>query len=223
MKLGQFCIGGFAAIALVTSASAAPTSPPDVATLLFGNPQWTNAPVGSTLTYAYSQKIPVAFGPSFDDKIVLKLDKGDDDKNRTVEVHMFSGEHAKAAGPFDTDEQNPAMLLALEANVEQLSKTWHANPRYLKDAVRKAWREDAKIENVTLDVAGKSMPGTRITIEPYKDSDEKDKMGGLETMVYTVEVADGVPGNLAKVDIHAPATGTPSYAETLTYRAETAP
>ena len=136
---------------------------------------------------------------------------------------MFSGEHAKAAGPFRSDEQNPVMLLALENNVEQLTKAWSANPRYLKNAVRKAWRDDAKIENVPLEVAGKSVPGTRITIEPYKSDPEAAKMGGLETMVYTVEVADSVPGNLVKVDIHAPATGTPAFSETLTYQPETAP
>ena len=170
-----------------------------------------------------SQKVPAVFGPSFDDKIALKLDKGDDDKSRTAEVRMFSGEHATPAGPFLSDAQNPVMLLALENNVEQLTKAWHANPRYLKNAVRKAWRENAKIEPTTLTVDGKPVSGTRITIEPYKDDPQADKMGGLETMVYVVEVADSVPGNLVKVEIHAPATGNPTFSEVLTYTAEKTP
>ena len=223
MKLAKFCIGPVIAFAFVTSVSAGPTAAQDVASLLFEKPQWSSAPVGTSLTYAYSQKVAAKFGPSFDDKITLKLDKGDDDKSRTAEVRMFSGEHATPAGPFRSDEQNPVMLLALENNVEQLSKAWGANPRYLKNAVRKAWRENAKIENVPLTVDGKQVPGTRITIEPYKDDSETTKMGGLETMSYTVEVADSVPGNLVKVDIHAPATGTPSYSEIVTYTAEKTP
>ena len=36
-------------------------------------------------------------------------------------------------------------------------------------------------------------------------------------------VADAVPGNLAKVDIRAPATGKPEFAETLTFTSETTP
>ncbi len=221
LGLGAAAIVMLAAPIVSVSALGAPNTASDVAALLFEKSQWTNAPVGSSLTYAYSQKIPVKMGPSFDDKITLKLDKGDDDKSRTAEVRMFTGEHATPAGPFRSDEQNPVMLLALENNVEQLSKAWGANPRYLKNAVRKAWRENAKIENVPLTVDGKQVPGTRITIEPYKNDSEAVKMGGLETMVYTVEVADSVPGNLVRVDIHAPDSGTPSFVETLTYAGET--
>ena len=226
MKLTHAWFG--AAMALSTpvlgvSALAAPTAAPDVAALLFEKPQWAIAPVGSSLTYAYTQKIPAQFGPSFDDKIALKLDKGDDEKSRTAEVRMFSGEHATPAGPFRSDEQNPVMLLALENNVEQLTKVWGANPRYLKNAVRKAWRENARIAQVPITVDGKQVPGTRITIEPYKNDSEATKMGGLETMTYMVEVSDAVPGNLVKVDIHAPATGAATFSETLTYTPEKAP
>ena len=224
-KLG-FCAAAIVVLAapIVTiPASGAPNTASDVAAILFEKPQWTNAPAGSSLTYAYSQKIPAKYGPSFDDKITLKLDKGDDDKSRTAEVRMFSGEHVTPAGPFRSQEQNPVMLLALENNVEQLTKAWGANPRYLKNAVRKAWRETAKIEDVQLAVAGKQVPGKRITIEPYKGDSQAERMGGLETMVYTVEVADSVPGNLVRVDVHAPDSGTPSFSETLTYASETTP
>ena len=48
-------------------------------------------------------------------------------------------------------------------------------------------------------------------------------MGGLETMVYTVEIADGVPGRIARIDIHAPATGKPTFSETMSYQSETTP
>ena len=205
-----------------TQQTAAQTTP-DVATLLFETAQWDKAPAGNRLTYAYTKKADAAFGPSFDDKIALSLEKGDDAKSRTVDVKMFTGEHVKAAGPFRSTEQNPVLLLALEANVEDLTHAWHANPRFLKNAVRKAWRDDAKIEKTQIEFDGKSVPGTRITIEPYKDSSEAPKMMGLQTMVYIVEIADDVPGQVATVDVHAPATGTPTFREVLRFRSETKP
>lgn len=203
--------------------TSAPAGPADVATLLFETPQWAKAPVGAHLTYAYAKKADAVYGPSFNDKIVLTLEKGNDPQGRTVDVKMFSGEHVKPAGPFESDQQNPAMLLALESNIEDLSHAWSANPRYLKDAIRKAWRNDAKIEKVQLDVAGTAMPGTRITVEPFRDLPEKEKMLGLETMVYTIEVADNLPGQIAAVDIHGPATGTRAFSEVLRYESETPP
>lgn len=200
-----------------------PRATPDVATLLFETAQWDKAPIGSGLAYSYVKKTDAIFGPSFEDRIALSLEKGDDAKSRTVDVKMFTGDHVKAAGPFRSTEQNPVLLLSLEANVEDLTRAWHANPRFLKNAVRKAWRDDAKIEKTPIDVGGKSVPGTRITIEPYKDSSEASKMMGLQTMIYVVEIADDVPGQIVTVDVHAPATGTPTFHEVLRFQSEVKP
>jgi hypothetical protein len=197
-----------------------------VATLLFGNPQWSKAPPGSTLNYTYSKKTSVpALGPSFDDVIVETLEKGGsgDAERRSVDVQMFSGANRKPAGPFDAEAQNPILLLVLEENVQELSKAFKGNPRYLKNAIRKAWRDDAKIENVPVDVDGKQVAGTRITVTPFKTDPEADKMMGLEGMVYIVEIADSVPGDIANIVIRAPAQGDAKLSETLHYVTRKAP
>ena len=229
------CVFVVAALAVVSVARADPAPPsagtakaqattPDVATLLFESPQWSKAPAGSSITYAYSKKTSIAaLGAPFDDKIVLSLEKGDDADKRTAEVKMFSGVNAKPAGPFQSDIQNPVLLLVLEENVQELSKVFQGNPRYLKNAIRTAWRDAAKIESVPVSVDGKSLPGTRITIQPFLDDAEKDKMMGLDSMVYIVEIADGVPGQIATIDIHGPGNGVPKFSETLRYASEKTP
>ena len=202
-------------------AAAAPGSE-DVATLLFGKPQWGHAPVGSAITYDYVKKTDeAAFGQPFDDHITIKLDAGADAERRTAEVKMFSGVNAKPAGPFDSVEQNPVLLLVLEENVQELSKLFKANPRYIKNAIRKAWRDDAKVERTSVTVDGKSVPGTSITVTPFAQDPEVDKMLGLEGMTYTVAIADAVPGEIALMDIHAPASGPAKFSEVLRYRSET--
>ena len=212
---------GHKASADPASSAKSETAKPDVATLLFSNPQWGKAPVGSTITYAYAKKAEKpAFGASFDDHVVLKLEKGDNADSRSVDVKMFSGANARAAGPFNSEAQNPVLLLALENNVQELSKLYKANVRYLKNAIRKAWRDDAKIVDVPVMVDGKSVPGTKITVTPFSNDPEKDKMMGLEGMTYTVEIADSVPGNIATIDIRAPADGKPMFSETLRYQSE---
>ena len=189
---------------------------PDVADLLFGNSQWSSAPAGSTIDYGYAKKTSAAaFGPSFEDTIKLKLDKGSSDDRRTVEVKMFSGVNAKPAGPFDSVAQNPVLLLVLEENVQELSKLFKGNPRYIKNAIRKAWRDKADITSTSIMVGGKSVPGTRIAIQPFVDDPERDKMMGLETMSYVVEVADSVPGQIASIDITGPTAAAPKFSEVL--------
>ena len=170
------------------------------------------------ITYDYSKKVAdaVSFGPAFDDHIVLTLEAGENADARTSAVRMFSGTNAKPAGPFHSDQQNPVLLLVLEENVQELSKAFKANPRYLKNAIRKAWRDKAKIEAVQLDVDGKSVAGTRITIQPFVGDAQADRMKGLDALVYTVDIADSVPGNIVAVDIKAPADGS-KFSETLHY------
>jgi hypothetical protein len=200
--------------------ASAPTK--DVATLLFGEPQWSKAPAGSTITYSYSKKATEpAFGASFDDHITMKLDAGADPTRRTVEVKMFSGANAKPAGPFDSVEQNPVLLLVLEENVQEFSKLFKANPRYLKNAIRKAWRDDAKVVATDVMVDGKPVPGTRITVTPFVNDPETDKMMGLDGIAYVVELADSIPGVITMMDIRAPVTGAATFSETLHYQTET--
>ena len=231
MRRVAACALAFGALTFGTPMAVAdPVAPPaaaakpDVATLLFETPQWSNAPAGSTITYSYAKATTQAlYGPSFDDRIVLTLEKADDAASRNVDVKMFTPPRTKPAGPFQSVAQNPVLLLALEENVEELSALWHASPRYLKNAIRKSWRDDARIESMPITVAGKQVPGTRITIEPFQNDPMKDQMGGLETMVYTVEIADSVPGQIATVDVHAPAGDKPSFSEILRYQSETKP
>ena len=210
----------------VGPATAPSSSTPDVATLLFDSAQWSKAPPGSTLTYSYSKKTSVpALAPSFDDKIVEMLEKGGsgDPDRRSVDVRFFSGANQKPAGPFDAEAQNPVLLLVLEENVQELSKALKGNPRYLKNAIRKAWRDGAKIEHVPIEVDGKQIAGTRITVTPFVNDAEAYRMMGLDGMAYIVEIADSVPGQIASIVIRAPAQGDAKFSETMRYTSEKAP
>lgn len=194
----------------------------DTASLLFSNPDWAVAPAGTKITYAYSRKTAPEFGASFDDTIGVSLEPGDSAADRKVEVRMFSGGRQLPAGPFDSMSTNPVLLLVFEDHLQALAKIFQANPRYIKNAIRKAWREAATIVDVPLTVGGKTVAGTRITIRPFLNDAEKDRMKGLDGMTYVVDIADSVPGEIVAIDIHTP-DGAPKFSETLHYETEKAP
>ena len=200
----------------------AETTKRDTASLLFDNPDWAIAPAGTKITYDYSRKTAPEFGASFDDTIGVTLEPGDNPASRKVEVRMFSGGHQLPAGPFDSMSTNPVLLLVFENHLQALAKIFQANPRYIKNAIRKAWREAATIEDAQLTVGGKTVAGTRITIHPFLNDSEKDRMRGLDGMSYEVDIADSVPGEIVAIDIHTP-PGAPTFSETLRYEAEKTP
>jgi hypothetical protein len=197
----------------------------DTATLLFETPQWSKAPAGTKVTYDYSRQTfgTAEYGEHFDDTVSITLSPGESAEARKVEVQLFSGAHKQPAGPFDSTTTNPALLIIFENNIQHLAHLFQANPLHFKSAIRKAWREAATIEDVSLNVGGKTVPGTRITVQPYVNDDHKDLMKGLDGMTYVVDIADSVPGEIVAIDIHAPATGTPKFSETLRFKGAAAP
>jgi len=209
-----------ALLMVCTSAVAQEPGTPDVATLLFETPQWAAAPAGTRLTYRYARKSSSEplFGPSFEDRIGLRLDKGDGLDDRTVAVELFSGERRRAAGPFESVTSNPVLMLFLEQHVQQLSQLLRANPRYLKNAIRAAWRDRAEIAKTDVVVDGRRLSGTRIVIRPFLDDPNKTRMNGLDTLTYAVTICAGVPGEIVAIDVDAQlGDGVPGLEERLVY------
>lgn len=107
--------------------------PPAAADLLFEAAQLANTKPGDELNYSYSQKSADAgkYGAAFDDKIKLSIDEaGKAPDERNIRVEMFSGDHRRPAGPFESMSGNPVLSLMLENNIQQLSTLFSANPRY---------------------------------------------------------------------------------------------
>lgn len=211
--------------ALRAQDKAGPQAQParDTATLLFETPQWSKAPAGTTIIYDYARQTfgTAEYGDHFNDTITLNVSAGENADSRAVEVQLFSGPRKRPAGPFESTTTNPVLLIIFEENIQQLSRLFQANPLYLKSAIRRAWRDAALIEDATVTAGGKSVPGTRITIHPFAKDAMKAQMHGLEGMTYIVEIADSIPGEIATIDIHAPADGAPKFSETLRYKGST--
>lgn len=213
----------FAALALalaLTGAAAGEKKLPEAADLLFETPQWTRAAPGTVLTYRYVRKTSdeALFGPSFADHIRLRLARADEAQERNVAVELFSGARRRAAGPFQDATTNPALLLFLEYHVRELSQRLKANPRYLKNAIRKALRDAAIVEATTIDVDGRPAEATRVVVKPFADDPNKGRMNGLDGLTFTFAVAESVPGQIAEIHAQAMlADGAVGLDERLTY------
>ena len=183
-------------------AAYAEDNPPPAADLLFEAPQLANTKPGDELDYSYSQKSadPAKYGAAFDDTIKLSIeDAGKASGERNVRVEMFSAERRRAAGPFEGMTGNPVLSLFLENNIQQLSALLHANPRYLKNAIRSALRTAPS----TPDQIDGQKQAWRVEVAPFKGDPQKDRMNGLETLTYVFRVAPDLPGAVYEIDISA--------------------
>lgn len=196
--------------------------PEDPASLLFEAPQWAATRPGATLSYRYTRKSAneAFYGPSFEDRIRLHIEKGDAEATRTVRVELFGRERRRAAGPFEDVRANPVLMLFLEHHLEQLSRSVHANPRYLKNAIRAALRDKYRIEAGESLVDGRPVKTWRVLIAPFIDDPNKARMNGLEGLAYTLAVSEEVPGQVTELAAKATRPdGVAALEETLVYEA----
>ena len=176
------------------TAMAEDSRPEDPASLLFEAPQWAATRPGATLSYRYTRKSA---------------------------NEAFGRERRRAAGPFEDVSSNPVLMLFLEHHVEQLSRSVHANPRYLKNAIRAALRDKYRIEAGESSVDGRPVKTWRVLIAPFIDDPNRAHMTGLEGLAYTLAVSEEVPGQVT--ELTAKATGPDGVAaleETLVYEAK---
>nr|AAS17988.1 putative protein [Xanthobacter autotrophicus] len=136
---------------------------------------------------------------------------------RDVRVDFFSAERHHAAGPFEGVTTNPVLMLFLENHLVDLSGRLKGNPRYLKNAIRSALRDRARVEATDISVDGRSLKGWRVTVKPFEGDANAARMRGLESLTYTFDVAPDLPGEIARIEIAAEAPGGRLWEETIAY------
>ena len=197
------------------------TAPPNASDLLFEQPQMKNVPAGTTLTYTYLRRSGISkgpFGPQLDDTIKLGIESGKSADSRDIRVQMFSGANRFPAGPFEDMPGNPVMTLFLEHHLIDLARVLMANPRYIKNAIRKGLRDNATVTPTEVDYKGRKVAAWRIETRPFLDDKMKERMRGFENLTYTFVTSDAVPGELVSIEASSKnAEGGELLQENLTY------
>lgn len=196
-------------------------STPNASDLLFETPQMKNVPPGTKLTYGYIRRSGISkgpFGPPMDDTIKLGVEAGKSADSRDIRVEMFSGTNRFPAGPFEDMPGNPVMTLFLEHHLIDMARVLSANPRYIKNAIRKGLRDNATVTPTTIDYQGQKVAAWRIETQPFLEDRMKERMRGLENIRYTFVTSDAVPGELVSIEAQSKtAEGGELLEERLTY------
>lgn len=176
---------------------------PNAGDLLFEQPQMKNTAPGSTLTYDYLRRSGIVrgpYGPPLNDAIKLTIEPGKSAESRDIQVQMFSGGNRVPAGPFQDMAGNPVLPLFLENHLKGLAGLLEANPRYIKNAIRKGLREKATVTPVQIDFRGRKVDGWRVEMKPFEGDAQTERMRGFDSTTYTFVVAPEVPGEIVSIE-----------------------
>ncbi|QRE76532.1 hypothetical protein [Methylobacterium aquaticum] len=202
-------------------ATASRETPPNATVLLFETNQVANTTPGQPLGYRYTRFSGIdgaPFGPPVEDRIREEVTPGASADNRNLKVEMFSGERRMPTATYEDVPGNPVLVRFLEHHLEDLAKVLKGNPRYIKNGIRRALRENATVTPTEVEVDGRKEPGWRVVARPFVDDPVRDRLRGFEGLTYTFVVSPKVPGQIVSIDARATnPEGGILLQETLTY------
>ncbi|GJD52058.1 hypothetical protein OPKNFCMD_4820 [Methylobacterium crusticola] len=195
--------------------------PPGATALLFETNQLGNAPPGQALSYRYTRFSSIEgapFGPPVADRIREAVEAGPTPETRNLTVEMFTGARRMPTATYEDVPGNPVLVRFLEHHLDDLARVLKGNPRYIKNAIRRALRESAVVTPTEVEVGGVRRPGWRVVARPFADDPVRDRLRGFDALTYTFVVCAAVPGQIVSIDARAagPDGGT-LLQETLTY------
>ena len=192
--LGAVLIGGAAGLSAATDETA-----PSAQGLLFDATYLVPLAAPSRLLYSYTTKTAdqQRFGKDFDDEVALRLSpSAEGGGEKDVFVDMFTGDRQRVLGPLTRVSGNPIIMMFLERDVSQMNMHVGGQPVYFRNVIRLAFREGAKLEPATIDWDGKQVSATRITIRPFVNDNNGERMQLFRSKTYEFIVSDAVPGGI---------------------------
>ncbi len=120
-------------------------------------------------------------------------------------------------GTFPASVGNPVIMYFVETVVRDMAEIAGGSPFYIRNRVKDALVGPAEIETTTIEFGDARMPAKVVTMHPFADDPNRDRMAGFGDLTLTVVMSEDVPGWYNSLSATVPADdGAPAYASSIT-------
>ncbi len=178
-------------------------SEPDTAQkLLFDNPYLASlaAPAEIAYRFEHSTADETSYGRIFSDDVRIEVaPPGGKQRLNSVTLHIFTGERARSIGPLSDVSGNPVIMVFLERDAFQMKRRVPGPMAMFRNMIRKAMREAATVEDVEIELSGKTVAAKRVTIRPFDDDRNPPQLRQFRNKTYHFTVSEVVPGGIFEI------------------------
>lgn len=194
---------GVQASAQDTGAAKTETAAPSKATvLLFETSHFGSFSEPTVLRYGFERQ--AAAGDGFADRIDVNVDAIRGGGKTDVSFGFFTGKRIRPYPKLDNFAGNPLVVVFLQREVWALSRKIGGQARYFRYRIRLAFRNNATVEDQSIDTSNGVMAGQKITITPYVKDRHRDRLGPYEFTKYEFVVSPDVPGGVYSITTTVP-------------------
>ena len=200
---------------------------PNAASILFEAPALTGVPTGTTLIYRLERTAAGSGAGAHDgapgplpsiSTVELSLNLDAETGGREAKIDIVTGERRQTAGSFPSVVGNPVLLVLLERDVGEMSRTLHGSPYYIRNRIREALGETTLAEPARMTFSGREVEGWRVSVTPFAQDRNRDKLREYAAKRYEFLLSNEVPGSLYEVRMVTPGTdGAPLVEDRLAF------
>jgi hypothetical protein len=208
-----------ASLALPTPPRAAdrPDSPAQAA--LFESDHLGNIPAPVRLEYSFVRRGDPA--RAYDDRVEAEIKTIHANGGRDVWINFLSGERQMPAAPVIDFHGNPLLMYFLEHDVLEMRQETGHPAAYFRNRIRRAFIDRARSSQISIDLAGKTVPATRIDIAPFGDDPNLADLPAIAGKSYLFILSSDVPGTLYQISSRTPPSEqNAGVDEVMTYSGE---
>lgn len=119
---------------------------------------------------------------------------------------LQDGKH-RNLGSFPASVGNPMIMYFYESVIRDMAETAGGSPFYIRNRVKEALVRPADIEEGEARIGGEMRPVRTVTLRPFSDDPNRDRMQGFGDLEMRVTMSEAVPGWYVSLVAEAPKVG----------------
>ncbi|MBP0484698.1 hypothetical protein [Sagittula salina] len=188
--------------------------------LLFREHTLDDVEPGQTLTYtrAVSNTLNPAAAERDSGQIEMSFDK-ERALMAVLELKREDDKH-RGLGRFPASVGNPMIMFFYESVVRDMAESAGGSPFYIRNRVKDSLVKSSEVIAGEAEVDGKVIPTQSVTLRPFENDPNADRMKGFDELELEVVMSDEVPGWYVSLTASVPGEGkAPTYLSEIDFRA----
>ncbi len=134
-----------------------------------------------------------------------------------VSLSLHQNGKERGIGSFPASVGNPIIMYFYETTVRDMAEAAGGSPFYIRNRVKDALTQPAEVEKGRETFEGREIETTRITLRPFENDPNRERMQGFGDLTLSVTMSDEVPGWYLGLEATVPGESAPIYHSTLTF------
>ncbi|MEO1138383.1 MAG: hypothetical protein AAFW87_02905 [Pseudomonadota bacterium] len=123
----------------------------------------------------------------------------------------------RSLGQFPATVGNPIVMYFIETTLRDVAQEAGGSPFYIRNRIKDSLVQEAPITAATVMYQGQEVAAKQVTLSPFENDKNREKMGGYADLALTFTMSDEVPGWYVSLEAHAPGPDSGgSYRNALT-------